>query len=212
MFNPAFTKSPSLRCAWRWGEVVRGPDQGDQRVVFQPGGQHEPVAVDPRPQAEIPTKPRRRLGDPADLVVFIDVPLDQLQLAEPGGLRLSGADRHAHDLQVDGEVRRKSCQEPLRDLFEQQVQPGVRNAIRYQRPAEGSPYVTVPDRTLSQQSSAAVAQLRTRRGPTLILSAMSSRSRSEKSRRSVRLGRHCRNRRLVFSLLPRCHGLDGSQK
>lgn len=141
MFNPAFTKSPSLRCAWRWGEVVSGPDQGDQRVVLQPGGQHEPLAVDPRPQAEIPTKPRRRLGDPADLVVFIDVPLDQLQLAEPGGLRLSGADRDAHDLQVDGEVRRKSCQEPLRDLIEQQVRPGVRNVGVVAHPVRSQPSI-----------------------------------------------------------------------
>ena len=57
-----------------------------------------------------------------------------------------------------------------------------------------------------------VIQFRVCRGLPLSLAAMSSRSAWVKCAFDLHLGKYWRSSPLVFSLLPRCHGLEGSQK
>ena len=64
----------------------------------------------------------------------------------------------------------------------------------------------------SLRASAGVFQLSVLRGRLLSAAATASRSSRECLWRSVRLGKYWRRRPLVFSLVPRCHGLWGSQK
>ena len=64
----------------------------------------------------------------------------------------------------------------------------------------------------SLRASAGVLQPRVLRGRLLSAAATASRSLRECLWRSVPLGKYWRRRPLVFSLVPRCHGLWGSQK
>jgi putative transposase len=62
------------------------------------------------------------------------------------------------------------------------------------------------------EASAGVFQPRVLRGCVLSVSATASRSFREWREKSVPLGKYWRSRPFVFSLVPRCHGLCGSQK
>ena len=64
----------------------------------------------------------------------------------------------------------------------------------------------------SSRASAGVFQPRVLRGRVLSARATASRSSREWRARSVPFGKYWRSRPLVFSLVPRCHGLCGSQK
>ena len=64
----------------------------------------------------------------------------------------------------------------------------------------------------SSRVSAGVFQPRVLRGRLFSAAATASRSPLECLLRSVPLGKYCRSRPLVFSLVPRCHGAWGSQK
>src|SRR6266567_576568 len=64
----------------------------------------------------------------------------------------------------------------------------------------------------SLRASAGVLQPRVLRGRLLRAAATAARSPAVCLLRSVPLGKYCRSRSLVFSLVPRCQGLCGSQK
>ena len=68
------------------------------------------------------------------------------------------------------------------------------------------------ERRCSSRASAGVFQWRVFRGRLLSAAATASRSLRECRERSVPLGKYWRSRPLVFSLVPRCQGLWGSQK
>jgi hypothetical protein len=61
-------------------------------------------------------------------------------------------------------------------------------------------------------ASAGVLQPRVLRGLALSAAATAARSSAPCMLRSVPFGKYCRSRPLVFSFVPRCHGLCGSQK
>ena len=64
----------------------------------------------------------------------------------------------------------------------------------------------------SSRVSAGVRQPRVLRGRPLRAAATEVRSSAVCLLRSVPLGKYCLSKPLVFSLVPRCHGLCGSQK
>lgn len=72
-------------------------------------------------------------------------------------------------------------------------------------------YVCV-DSSSAAMRSAGVSKLRVLRGRRLSCMATNSRSSALWTFRSVLLGKYCRSRPLVFSLVPLCHGEPGSQK
>jgi hypothetical protein len=67
-------------------------------------------------------------------------------------------------------------------------------------------------RKISLSASASVRQASVLRGLLLRVAATASSSREEYLLISVPFGKHCRSSPLVFSFVPRCHGLCGSQK
>src|SRR5207245_5303154 len=68
------------------------------------------------------------------------------------------------------------------------------------------------ERNTSLSASAGVRQSSVLRGLVLSASATAARSVGLCMLRSVPFGRYCRSSPLVFSFVPRCHGLFGSQK
>jgi hypothetical protein len=64
----------------------------------------------------------------------------------------------------------------------------------------------------SSRASAGVLHPSVLRGRLFSVAATAARSSGPCRERSVPFGKHCRSRPLVFSLVPRCHGLCGSQK
>src|SRR5215213_9273011 len=68
------------------------------------------------------------------------------------------------------------------------------------------------DRSTSSKASAGVLQPRVFRGLALSAAATAASASALCVLRSVPLGKYCRSSPLVFSFVPRCHGLCGSQK
>jgi transposase-like protein len=68
------------------------------------------------------------------------------------------------------------------------------------------------DRSTSSKASAGVLQPRVFRGLALSVAATAASASALCVLRSVPLGKYCRSSPLVFSFVPRCHGLCGSQK
>src|ERR1700712_3265469 len=68
------------------------------------------------------------------------------------------------------------------------------------------------DRSAASNASAGVRQSRVLRGLVLSASATASRASVLWALRSVPFGKYWRSSPLVFSFVPRCHGLCGSQK
>ena len=88
-----------------------------------------------------------------------------------------------------------------------------RRATRgYEAPARTAGAGSGGHRNASVSASDGVLKPRVCRGLPFSSAAMPSRSAWVKSRRLTWRGRYWRSRPLVFSLLPRCHGLFGSQK
>ncbi len=83
---------------------------------------------------------------------------------------------------------------------------------RFQVPSATLAGLGCSSRRCCSNTSCGVAKPRTRRGRVLSRVAMRLSSRWFNPERSVPLGRYWRKSPLVFSLVPRCHGLCGSAK
>ena len=136
---------------------------------------------------------------------YVCVIVDALQPPDRG---LARRGSHAHR---DGPRRRRDGPPRPRSAHR-----GPHGALRRRQPGRIQSVVATlscwAECRSSSRASAGVRHLRVLRGRVLRARATASRSSRLCRARSVPLGKYWRSRPLVFSLVPRCHGLWGSQK
>src|SRR3954463_6684551 len=98
---------------------------------------------------------------------------------------------------------------PSAALEEAGLEPPLKQAARVQAVVATAVCAALSS---SSKASAGVLQPKVLRGRPLRAAATAARSSALCTLRSVPLGKYCRSSPLVFSFVPRCHGLWGSQK